>query len=93
MNFSDPISQINHLNSIRAYGTSLVSFYITSSSDISIVNSRLTKEMSDSSNIKDKSVRKDVQSALRSMQHYFKSLKQIPDNGVAIFSGANQSLV
>ena len=86
------LDQINELNKINGNGTSLISFYIKSGADMSIVNSRLTKEMSDSSNIKDKSVRKNVQSALRSIQHHIKTLRHIPDNGVAIFSN-DQSLV
>lgn len=88
----NPIDQIKDLNNFTSNGTSLISFYIKGGSDISIASNLLIKEMSASNNIKSKSVRKDVQSALRSMQHHLKTFSAIPDNGLAIFSG-NEYLI
>jgi len=83
------LQRITELESVRGVGTSLISLYVSGGSDLSGVKESITKELSASSNIKSKSVRKEVQSSLRSLQNYVKGIT-CPDRGIAIFAGANQ---
>lgn len=92
MNFTHELEQIKALQKIHASGTSLISYYISGGADYGSCTSLITKELGTASNIKSKSTRKDVQSALRSIQGFLKGIKRIPQNGIAIFAG-NQSLV
>lgn len=81
------MEQIRELEKVHVANTSLVSYYIADQSDLSHCNSLITKELGTSSNIKSKTTRKEVQSGLRSIQHYLRRLKKIPKNGIAIFAG------
>ena len=83
------LQRIADLESVRGVGTSLISLYVSGGSDLSSVKESITKELSASSNIKSKSVRKEVQCSLRSLQNYVKGIT-CPARGIAIFSGANQ---
>jgi peptide chain release factor subunit 1 len=51
----------------------------------------LVDELGTSSNIKSKQTRKSIQSALKSAQQLMKTYKTVPENGLAIFSGLEQS--
>ena len=86
------LDQIEDLQKVKGIGTTLISFYITGGSDLASAISSLTKEMSASQNIKSKAVRKEVQNALKSIQGFFKPIKQVPSCGMAVFAG-NGSLV
>ena len=78
------------LEDIKEYtgrGTELISLYIPPDKKISDVASYLRDEMSESSNIKSKSTRKHVQSALKSILSKLKYFKEAPENGVIFFVG------
>lgn len=70
-------------------GTSLVTIYIPSNQNFGIITKSLTNELSTASNIKDKTVRKDVISALKSLSETVKSFNwhNAPENGVVLCSG------
>ncbi|MFW6176284.1 MAG: peptide chain release factor aRF-1 [Thermoplasmatota archaeon] len=78
------------LEDIKEYtgrGTELISLYIPPDKKISDVASYLRDEMSESSNIKSKSTRKHVQSALKSILSKLKYFKESPENGIIFFVG------
>ena len=78
---------MRNLSSVRSNGTTLISYYIPTGSQFGKVRSHITRELSTSQNIKSKSTRKEVQSALRSIQS---NLTHIPRNGLAIFASSEQ---
>ncbi|MFW6141107.1 MAG: peptide chain release factor aRF-1 [Candidatus Saliniplasma sp.] len=71
----------------KGRGTELISLYIPPDKQISDVTAYLREEMSESSNIKSKSTRKHVQSALKSILSKLKYFKEPPKNGVVFFVG------
>lgn len=79
------MNDILQLESERSSSTSLISYYVKAGPNNS--GPLLTKELSASENIKDKTTKKAVQTALKSIQQHLKGLNQIPENGLAIFSG------
>ncbi|MDE1823340.1 MAG: peptide chain release factor aRF-1 [Candidatus Micrarchaeota archaeon] len=81
------IKEIKRLKSIRGYGTELISVYVPAGFNISEEVSKLREEHSQSSNIKSKSVRTNVQSALEKILQYLKLYRETPKNGLAIFCG------
>lgn len=81
------LKEIKRLKSIRGYGTELISVYIPAGYAISEEVSKLREEHSQSSNIKSKSVRTNVQSALDKILQYLKLYRETPKNGMAIFCG------
>ena len=81
------LREIKHLKSIRGYGTELISVYIPAGYPLSEETSKLREEHSQSSNIKSKSVRNNVQSALEKIMQYLKLYRETPKNGLAIFCG------
>jgi len=69
-------------------GTELISVYIPNKADRSGVMGQLTEEISQSSNIKSPTTRKNVQAALRKIINFLKQIDfKIPENGIAIFAG------
>ena len=70
-------------------GTSLVTMYIPSNYSLGIVSKTFTSELSTASNIKDKTVRKDVITALKSAMETIRSSKMhtAPENGLVLCSG------
>jgi len=70
-------------------GTSLITMLIPSGSSMSLVTKELTKELSSATNIKDKSVRKSVISALKSSLACIKTskLQTAPETGLVLCSG------
>ncbi len=81
------LREIKRLKGIRGYGTELISVYIPAGYPISEEVSKLREEHSQSSNIKSKSVRNNVQSALEKIMQYLKLYRETPKNGIAIFCG------
>jgi peptide chain release factor subunit 1 len=67
--------------------TSLISFYIPSTSKIPDLNKFVTSETSQCSNIKSRITRQGVKDALQGIQSQLKLCKTIPDNGLVLFSG------
>lgn len=81
------IKEVKKLRSVRGYGTELISIYVPAGYQISEEISKLREEHSQSSNIKSKSVRTNVQSAIDKIIQYLRLYKQTPKNGLAVFCG------
>ncbi|MGQ9566047.1 MAG: peptide chain release factor aRF-1 [Candidatus Bathyarchaeales archaeon] len=69
-------------------GTELVSLHIPPGKQVSEVLAMLRDEYGTASNIKSDTTRKNVQDAITKVQQRLKLFKQIPKNGLVIFSGA-----
>ena len=79
--------QIEELMECKGRHTELISLYVPPEKQVSDVTSYLKNEYSESQNIKSKSTRKNVLSAIESIMSRVKSFKKIPVNGVAFFIG------
>jgi len=82
---------LDELSSKRGHGTELISVYITPGFGLSQVVQQLRDEQGTAENIKSKSTRKNVVSALdriiNFLRKYIEAHKRTPPNGMAIFSG------
>ncbi|MEM0094979.1 MAG: peptide chain release factor aRF-1 [Candidatus Micrarchaeaceae archaeon] len=81
------LKEIKRLKSIRGSGTELISIYIPAGFQISEELNKLREERSTSSNIKSKTTRTNVLSAIDKISQYLKLYKETPKNGIAIFCG------
>ena len=79
--------QIEELKSCRGKHTELISLYVPPNKQISDVTSYLKNEFSQSQNIKSKTTRKNVLSAIESILSRLKMFRQPPENGVVFFVG------
>jgi peptide chain release factor subunit 1 len=79
--------QLEQLNNYSGHATELISLYVPPNRQISFVTNYLKNEYSQSSNIKSKSTRKNVTSAIESISSRLKSYKQPPANGLVFFVG------
>lgn len=79
--------QIEALKEYKGKHTELISLYIPTDKQVSDVTSYLKNELSESQNIKSKSTRKNVLSAIESIMNRLKSFKRIPENGIVFFVG------
>ncbi|UCF12134.1 MAG: peptide chain release factor 1 [Thermoplasmatales archaeon] len=79
--------KIEELKSCKGKHTELISLYVPPSKQIFDVNSYLKNEFSQSQNIKSKTTRKNVLSAIESIMSRLKYFKQPPENGVIFFVG------
>jgi peptide chain release factor subunit 1 len=79
--------QLEDLASYTGHATELISLYVPNSKQISFVVGYLKNEFSQSSNIKSKSTRKNVTSAIESIMSRLKMYKQPPENGLIFFVG------
>ena len=79
--------KIEELKSSRGKHTELISLYVPPSKQIFDVNSYLKNEFSQSQNIKSKTTRKNVLSAIESIMSRLKYFKKPPENGVVFFVG------
>lgn len=80
--------KLKKLAQYRGRGTELISVYVPSDSDRSSVMGQLTEEISQSSNIKSPSTKKNVQGALRKIINFLKQIDfKIPKNGLVVFAG------
>ena len=82
---------IKKLKSFKGNGTSLISFYIPSGSNIPQYTTKITEQLSKCSNIKSKENAKSVESGLKSLQQKIKQFKVTPRNGIAIFCGTAEN--
>ncbi len=80
--------QLESLQKLSGRGTELISLYIPPRKVISDVVAYLRNELSQSSNIKSKSTRKNVMAAIESILSRLKHFKTPPETGVVIFVGA-----
>ena len=66
--------KLKKLQKFRGRGTELISVYIPEGTDRGTVMGQLTEEISQSSNIKSPSTRKNVQGALRKIINFLKQI-------------------
>jgi len=78
---------LSELRSIKGRHTELVSVYIPVGSNIIDVVNQLRNEQGTAENIKSKSTRKNVVSALERILQHLKLYKETPPHGLAVFSG------
>jgi len=78
---------IQELEDIKGKATELIALYIPPGKDISEVVAYLRDELSQSSNIKSKSTRKNVTSAIESLISRLRYYRIAPGNGIAMFVG------
>jgi len=78
---------IQELEGIKGKATELISLYIPPGKDISDVVAYLRDELSQSSNIKSKSTRKNVTSAIESLISRLRYYRIAPGNGIVMFVG------
>ena len=79
--------QLKFLSKIRGRHTELVSVYIPAGYEISKVAAQIKDEQGTATNIKSKSTRKNVLSALERVMQHLRLYKLTPPNGLIIFSG------
>ena len=80
--------KLERLRAKTGRGTELISLYIPQDKQIYDVTSQLRDEHGQAANIKSKSTRLNVQSALESTLARLKYIQKIPENGIVIFCGA-----
>ena len=78
---------IRELEKIKGRHTELVSVYIPAGYNLYEMINQLVQEKSTAENIKSKSTRKNVISALEKIIQYLRLFKQTPPNGLAVFAG------
>jgi len=80
--------KIKKLGKYKGRGTELITVYIPEDTDRSSVMNQLTEEISQSSNIKSPTTRKNVQGALRKIINFLKQIDfKIPTHGLVVFAG------
>jgi len=79
--------EIEELKKCKGKHTELISLYVPHTKQIFDVTSYLKNELSQSQNIKSKTTRKNVLSAIESILSRLKYFKQPPENGVIFFVG------
>ena len=78
---------LEEIKKFKGRGTQLISLYIPPTKRLEDVSSYLRNELSESSNIKSKSTRKNVTSAIESILSRLKMWKVVPENGLVFFVG------
>ncbi len=78
---------LEEIKDCKGRHTELISLYVPPSKQISDVTSYLKNEYSESQNIKSKSTRKNVLSAIESILSRLKTFKKPPENGLVFFVG------
>ncbi len=81
------MKEIKRLKSVRGSGTELISVYIPAGFQISEEVAKLREEYSQSSNIKSKTTRTNVLSAIEKIMQYLKLFRETPKNGLVVFCG------
>ena len=79
--------KLEELEGCKGKHTELISLYIPPTKQISDVTSYLKNELSESQNIKSKTTRKNVLSAIESILSRLKTFKKLPENGLVFFVG------
>ena len=78
---------LEEIRNCKGRHTELISLYVPPTKQIFDVNSYLKNEISESQNIKSKTTKKNVLSAIESIMSRIKNFKQAPENGVVFFVG------
>lgn len=76
--------QLQQLRQERSSSTTLISYYVKGGQNHTATF--LKEELNQTSNIKCKTTKTNVQDALRSIQRLLKGVNTIPDSGLAIFA-------
>jgi len=79
---------LGDLKNKKGFHTELISLYIPHDRKISDVTNHLKNEISESANIKSKLTRKNVTESINSLLGQLKNIKDVPENGLVMFSGA-----
>lgn len=79
--------QLEELQECKGKHTELISLYVPPTKQISDVTAYLRNELSQSQNIKSKTTKKNVLSAIESIMNRLKHYKTPPENGVVFFVG------
>jgi peptide chain release factor subunit 1 len=72
----------------KGFHTELISLYIPHDRKLSDVTNYLKNEVSESQNIKSKLTRKNVLDSISILLGQLKNIKQVPENGLVLYSGA-----
>ena len=80
--------QLEALRGKRGRGTELISLYIPHDKQLYDVTSQLREEYGQASNIKSRLTRTNVLSALDSLLSRLRYMREVPENGIVIFTGA-----
>jgi peptide chain release factor subunit 1 len=78
---------LRELEKMRGRHTELVSFYIPAKSEFNKASELISQEQALTRNVKNKTVRKNVLSALEKISQELKLYKKLPENGLVIFCG------
>ena len=78
---------VHELSNYRGRHTELVTVYVPAGYDLNKIIGHLQQEQDTASNIKDKNNRKNVVDALERMIRHLRLFKNLPSNGLAVFSG------
>lgn len=79
---------LGNLKKKKGFHTELISLYIPHDRKISDVTNHLKNEVSESQNIKSKLTRKNVLDSISSLLGKLKNIKDVPESGLVMFSGA-----
>ncbi len=79
--------KLDTLKEKKGFHTALITLTIPPSKKVHDVIGYLEKEISESSNIKDKNNRKNVLSSIRSLIERLRLYKEFPENGLVMFAG------
>lgn len=78
---------VKQLSEIKGRHTELVTVYVPVGYSLHEISNQLRSEQSTAENIKSKSVRKNVVTALEKITRHLQLYKKTPDNGLALFCG------
>lgn len=79
---------LEDLRKKKGFHTELISVYIPYDRKISDVTNHLKNEISESQNIKSKLTKKNVMDSISSLLGQLKNIRDVPENGLVMFSGA-----
>lgn len=69
--------------------TSMITLILPTNANLGDLTHKLNYEYTTASNIRNRTNRQSVQSAIKNIKSYLGSIKNIPNNGCAIFAGKN----
>ncbi len=78
---------LEDLRDVRGRGTELVTLYVTPDKNLRDVRQQISGEVGEAQNIKSKSTRKNVTSALETIEGALKNYRKVPDNGLVFLVG------
>jgi peptide chain release factor subunit 1 len=78
---------LEDLEEARGRGTELVSLYVTPDKNLDDVRTQIASEVGEAQNIKSKQTRKNVTSALETLEQALKTYRDTPDNGLVLLAG------